>query len=397
MTSIKDRLYKRAARDRVPLTGAFELTPLCNFSCKMCYVRRTADEARNEGGIRPLEFWTEIIRQAGEAGTMFPLLTGGEALLYPHIQELYEMMCEMGMQVSINSNGSCITEEIIEWLKENPPTRINVTLYGGSNESYSRLCGDPRGFDKVRRGVRLLAENGIRFQFNCSLTPDNADELERMSAFAGEYGMGLRLATYMFPPVRRTGQTGDYDARFTPEEAAYYQVLNDWMQLPPERFAVLARNARHFTELTPEILAEAAAKPPRGMGCLSGRCSYWVDWQGNLSGCGMMDIPKISLADHSLEEAWKEVVDWTEQLRYSPVCANCVNRSVCFSCAAMVHNETGSFDGRPVYLCEKAKYAAKYYKEFMEKLPEDILSAVPETAAVRQEEQERFEMDDDGI
>ena len=288
-------------------------------------------------------------------------------------------------------------KDIIEWLKENPPTRINVTLYGGSNESYSRLCGDPRGFDKVRRGVRLLAENGIRFQFNCSLTPDNADELERMSAFAGEYGMGLRLATYMFPPVRRTGQTGDYDARFTPEEAAYYQVLNDWMQLPPERFAVLARNARHFTELTPEILAEAAAKPPRGMGCLSGRCSYWVDWQGNLSGCGMMDIPKISLADHSLEEAWKEVVDWTEQLRYSPVCANCVNRSVCFSCAAMVHNETGSFDGRPVYLCEKAKYAAKYYKEFMEKLPEDILSAVPETAAVRQEEQERFEMDDDGI
>lgn len=395
MASIKDRLYKQATKERVPLTGAFELSPLCNFSCRMCYVRRTAEEAGNQGGVRTLEFWLDVARQAKEAGTIFPLLTGGETFLYPHIRELYEAMCEMGMQVSINSNGSCITEEVIEWLKETPPTRVNITLYGGSNESYGRLCGDPHGFDKVRRGVELLAENGIRFQFNCSLTPDNAADLEKMSEFANKYGLGLRLATYMFPPVRRTGQSGDYEGRFTPKEAAYYQVLNDWNQLPPERFAVLARNAQHFTELTSEILAEAAAKPPREMGCLSGRCSYWVDWQGNLSGCGMMDIPKISLKDHTLTEAWKEVVDWTDELRYSPVCANCVNRSVCFSCAAMVHNETGSFDGRPVYLCEKAKYAAEYYKEFLGKLPEDVLAAVPEKNEAQQENRESCALEED--
>ena len=369
---IKDRIYKHAIEKRIPLTGAFELSPLCNFNCKMCYVRRNAEEAEREGGVRPLEFWLDAARQAKEAGAIFPLLTGGETFLYPHIRELYEEMCEMGMQVSINSNGSCITEEILQWLKKTPPTRINITLYGGSNESYGRLCGDPHGFDKVRRGVDLLAENEIRFQFNCSLTPDNAADLEKMLDFSNEYGLGLRPATYMFPPVRRTGESGDYEGRFTPKEAAYYQVLNDWKQLSPERFTTLACNAQHFTELTPDLLAEAAAKPPRAMGCLSGRCSYWVDWQGNLSGCGMMDIPKISLTEHTLKDAWKVIVDWTEQMRYSPICANCVNRSVCFSCAAMVHNETGSFEGRPVYLCEKAKYAAKYYKEFLNKLPKNM-------------------------
>lgn len=373
MPSIKDRLYKQAIKNRIPLTSAFELSPLCNFSCKMCYVRKSAEEVRREGGIKTLDFWLDIAQQAKEAGTLFPLLTGGEAFLYPHIRELYEAMTKMGMQVSINSNCSCITEETVNWLSKTPPIRINITLYGGSSESYEKLCGDPCGFDKVRRGVKLLADHGIRFQFNCSLTPDNAADMERMMDFAREYGQGLRLATYMFPPMRTTGQSGDYEGRLTPEEAAYYQVLNDWKQLPPERFAVLAKNAQHFTELTPELLEEAADKPPREMGCLSGRCSYWVDWQGNLSGCGMMDIPKISLRDHSLMEAWKEVVEWTEQLRYSPVCSNCVNRSVCFSCAAMVHNETGSFQGRPVYLCEKAKYAAKYYKEFLENPPEKNL------------------------
>ncbi|HIZ43698.1 MAG TPA: radical SAM protein [Firmicutes bacterium] len=385
MATIKDRLYQYARENRIPLTGAFELTPMCNFSCKMCYVRRTAQEVREEGGLKPLEFWLDLAEQAKEAGTMFPLLTGGETFLYPHIRELNEALSRMGMQVSINSNGSAITEEVISWLKETPPTRVNITLYGGSNESYERLCGDPEGFDKVRRGVQLLADNQIRFRFNCSLTPDNVADVDQMVAFAREYGRGIRTATYMFPPVRRTGKSGDYEARFTPEEAGYYQVLLDWKQLPPEKFAALARNARRFTELTPEILAEAAAKPPRQMGCLSGRCSYWVDWQGNLSGCGMMDIPRVSLSEYSLKDAWQKVTDWTENLRYSPVCGNCPNRSVCFSCAAMVYNETGSFDGRPVYLCEKTKYAAKYYKEFLDRLPEEIREAAGEQVTVQDE------------
>lgn len=373
MAKIKDKLYGISARRRIPLTGAFEVSPLCNFRCKMCYVRQSADEVRSSGGIQPLEFWLDIARQAKEAGTLFPLLTGGEPFLYPHIRELYTAMAGMGMQVSINTNASCITEETVQWLKQTPPARINVTLYGGSSESYGRLCGDPAGFDRLKRGVQLLAENGIRLRFNCSLTPDNAGDLEKMMAFARQYGCGLRTATYMFPPVRRTGVSGDYAERFPPEKAAYYQVLCDWYQLPPGQFRRLAENAQKYTELTPQRLAEAEQLPPGEMRCLSGRCSYWVDWQGNLSGCGMFDLPKISLKDHTLPEAWGEVTAWTNELRYSPACTNCVNRGVCYSCAAMVYNETGGFSDRPVYLCELRKFAAKYYKEFMERLPNDVL------------------------
>ncbi len=368
MAIIKDKLYAMSAEKRLPLTGAFELSPICNFSCKMCYVRKTASEVKECGGLKSLDFWLDVAEQAKRAGTLFPLLTGGETFIYPQIRELYEAMCKMGMQVSINSNASCITNETIKWLKLNPPERINITLYGGSNESYERLCGDSDGFDKVRRAVKLLSENGIRFKFNCSITPCNKNDLEKMISFAKEYGQGLKVATYMFPPVRRTGECGDYSERLTPKEAAYYQVLTDWYQLPPDRFQVLATNAQHYRELTPELLADAENKPARTMGCLAGRCSYWVDWQGNLSGCGMIDFPKFSLIEYSLEEAWKNIVEWTNDMRYSPVCANCVNRTVCHSCAAMVHNETGNFKSRPVYICELRKYSAEYYKEFAKKI-----------------------------
>ena len=30
-------LLRRAAKTGVPITGSFELTPLCNLNCKMCY------------------------------------------------------------------------------------------------------------------------------------------------------------------------------------------------------------------------------------------------------------------------------------------------------------------------------------------------------------------------
>ncbi len=351
----------------------------------MCYVRKTPEEVRTQGGIQPLDFWLDVAKQAKAAGTMFPLLTGGETFLYPHIQELYEALVRMGMEVSINSNGSCITEEIISWLRKSPPVRINITLYGGSNESYERLCGDPHGFDKVRKGVKMLMENNLRFKFNCSLTPYNCDDLEKMIDFAHSTGRNLRVSTYMVPPFRRTGETGDFEDRLSPRQSAYYQVLADFRQMEPENFIKLVSNMQHYQELTPEAIEGAKEAPARPMGCLAGRCSYWVDWQGNLSGCGMMDIPKISLKEQTLSAAWKEIVDWTEDFRYSPVCANCVNRGLCFSCAAMVHNETGGFEERPVYLCEKVKYASQYYQEFLRKLPKELQETNGEGVDVQEE------------
>ncbi len=373
MSSIRKMLFDRSARQRIPFTGAFELTPMCNFRCRMCYVRKSPREVEGQGGLLPLEFWLDVAEQARDAGMLSPLLTGGETFTYPHIRELYLAMCRMGLEVSINSNGSCITEETVSWLRESPPVRINITLYGASNETYGRLCGDPQGFDKVQRGVELLRENNIRFKFNCSLTPDNAGDLKAMIDFAKSYGMGLRTASYMFPPLRRIGKGTAFSDRLTPEQAAYYQVLTDWYQLTPEKFRNLAQGmVSRYRELTPEMIAEAERQEPRPMGCLSGRCSFWVNWQGDLNGCGMIDFPKFSLKELSFADAWKKVVDFTNEFRYCPACANCVNRPVCFVCTAMVYNETGGLTQRPEYLCEKIRHCVRFYGEFLEKLPGEM-------------------------
>lgn len=98
--------------------------------------------------IKTPDFWLELARQAKEQGMLYLLLTGGEPFLYPDFWMLYEELVKMGFVISINSNGSLIDEKIIEKLKKYPPARINITLYGASDETYERLCGIKKGIQE---------------------------------------------------------------------------------------------------------------------------------------------------------------------------------------------------------------------------------------------------------
>ena len=68
-------LLRRAAKTGVPITGSFELTPLCNLNCKMCYVRMNRTEQEKISRLQTAEEWTALAEKLRDAGTLF--------LLYP--------------------------------------------------------------------------------------------------------------------------------------------------------------------------------------------------------------------------------------------------------------------------------------------------------------------------
>lgn len=56
-------LNAKAYQMRIPLNGTFELSPVCNFSCKMCYVRKTQKEVnQSTRKILTLDDWRQIAR-----------------------------------------------------------------------------------------------------------------------------------------------------------------------------------------------------------------------------------------------------------------------------------------------------------------------------------------------
>ena len=81
---LTDYLYAKACKMRIPLNGTFELSPVCNLACKMCYVRKTQKEVMESSrGILKLDDWRKIAIEARKAGMLEILLTGGEPLLCP--------------------------------------------------------------------------------------------------------------------------------------------------------------------------------------------------------------------------------------------------------------------------------------------------------------------------
>ena len=223
MERISDYLYRKASMKKIPLSGTFELSPVCNFSCKMCYVRKTPGQIAREGKrVRNWEEWLELAKQCRQEGMLYLLLTGGEPFLYPNFKQLYLELHKMGFLISINSNGTMIDEETVEWLKKAAPTRINITLYGASSETYRTICGNADGFERTKKAILMLKEAGIAVIINVSMIPQNAADLEDIIRFGKENDVYTRISTYMFPPARRERE--ENDSRFTPMEAAQMYV-----------------------------------------------------------------------------------------------------------------------------------------------------------------------------
>lgn len=366
---LTDLMFNKASRRKIPLSGTFELTPMCNFSCRMCYVRKTASEVK--ASSRPMmtfEQWMKIARNAFDAGMLHLLLTGGEPTSWPDFWKLYENLVYMGLLVSINTNGSMLDDESVERLKALPPRRINITLYGSSNETYERLCGVKNVFEKVDRAIGRLKDAGIQIKLNCSLTPYNVGDLETMIAYAQKRELILDVASYMFPPIRRNAAMTGKNDRFTPKEAAFYRLKTFHLQNGDERYKEFLENILNGS-VPPPGLDENCLDPVDGqIRCRAGRACFWITWDGWMEPCGVMSSPKIDVTKQEFEEAWKRLTEVSGKIRLSGVCGKCPNLELCHSCAAMAQTETGSVSGIPVYLCESIQE--------MKKLAEKELSTI---------------------
>ncbi len=349
-------LFSKASQKKVPLSGTFELSPVCNFSCEMCYVRKSVDEVRNhERKILTKDQWLEIARQAKSEGMLYLLLTGGEPFLWEGFWDLYEELSHMGFLISINSNGSLIDEKVVQKLKDIPPTRINITLYGASDDTYENLCHTRGVFSKVDQAITKLQQADIAVKLNGSLTPANVNDLENCVDYAKKKGLIYETNTYMFPPVRREPDAIGCNERFTPKEAAYYNAKS-YRAIYGEEMYWKRMEAIVQGAIPPPGLDESCVDPIDGrIRCRAGKASFWITWDGWMTPCGMMPEPQIDITKGTFRNNWKLLTEVSGKLNVSGICVKCPNQKLCHSCAAMALTETGSTERIPIYLCEMVK------------------------------------------
>lgn len=351
--------HQKGRRLGLPIAGNFELTARCNFNCPMCYVHMTSDEIEKKGRELTASEWIELAEAAKNKGMLFVLLTGGEPFVRKDFFEIYRAMKEMGLMVSINSNGSMLEGEILEKLLADPPFRINISLYGGCNETYQRMCGLPM-YDKVLENIIVLKEQGVDVRINLSITPYNCEDIARIYEIAAQHEIPVKASSYMYPPIRLEKETEGYGNRLSPIDSARYSVEWDRLRFTEEEFKERARNMKNRIAVeTSECAAEMETDPKAGVTCRAGSTSFWMTWDGQMRPCGMMPGPTAYPLEVGFEDAWDTIREETKKIRQPAKCINCSKKGVCGVCAAVCVAETGAFDQVPEYMCERTENIIK--------------------------------------
>lgn len=348
---LTEYLHRRAVRSRNPLNGTFELTPVCNMNCRMCYVRMSHEEQQAIAPLKTAEEWLSLAAECRDAGMLYLLLTGGEVFLRPDFKTILSGLSKMGFIISINTNGTLITEELVEWLKSNAPCRFNITLYGASDETYARLCGNPHGYSQATRAIDLLRAAGFLVIINISLTPYNIADLDAMYAFCAERKLQSKIAAYMFPPARKESFVPGENQRFTPEEAAAAMARIELLQRGREAF--LQYNETRTFPVPMDEDCECTTEDGV-VRCRAGRCTFWVTWDGKIMPCGLFSVEEDTpdVFQTGFTAAWQQVLAKTDSIRLPARCEACPMRDLCRPCAAVCISESGRFDAVPEYRCQ---------------------------------------------
>lgn len=329
------QIVRVQARERgIPAFGTFELTPLCNFNCKMCYVHLTPERMHELGRLRTAEEWLDMARQAADAGMVGVTLTGGEVLTRPDFEEIYAGIAEMGLFVSILSNGSLIDEHIVGLFRRIPPAHMRFTLYGASNETYERLCGVSDGFDRVMRNLRMLKEAGVDFTLSITETKLNIDDYNQVHQIAEEFGTSLIVGSSLVPAVRGAVSSAldlEVDAPIIPE-----------------------------SETCPEV--QLRTFPSRAecgpfAACGSYRTSFWLDWDGRMNMCSFMSKNSVLPFEIGFSRAWDNLLVNLASLGNPSECKECSVGNNCHICPGLMEAETGSPECAASRLCQRLREA----------------------------------------
>jgi len=276
--------------------ASYEITNDCNYRCRHCLLDK------REGRSLGMEQRKKILDLVERAGCLWLQITGGEPLADRYFLETYRYAYTKGLLITISTNGSLLSRpRIMETLKEYPPYRIAVSVYGATKSSYEALTRTKGSFRSFVRGVEVARGIGMEMRLNLIMTKFNEKEVGMMKMFAEELGVEHFVYPHLSPTL--SGQS------FPLEIAAGTECgeMNE-------------RSAQEYKE------NEWQKR------CLAGRRFFYIDCLGRASICNIARGLKADLIKEG-EEGLKKFPLFAEALLAIPTeCTSCDLFSKCSVC-----------------------------------------------------------------
>jgi MoaA/NifB/PqqE/SkfB family radical SAM enzyme len=165
--------FSQRPGDGLPWWVNMAVTPFCNLNCRMCRSKQEGDlPAPTDlmlGFIEQLALWLPKGRRI--------IFTGGEPLTHPHILYFVERAANGGLTPAITTNGTLLTEELLDQLAEAGLKRIAISLDGFA-EVHDELRNCPGTFDKAMDALDLMKKHPeIETTITSIISAVNAAEL----------------------------------------------------------------------------------------------------------------------------------------------------------------------------------------------------------------------------
>ena len=336
---INSFLELKARKRVIPLTGSFELTPLCNLDCKMCYVHLDINQF-DQQKLLPVQAWESIIQEAYEAGMRRASITGGECLTYAGFDDIYLYLYKLGIVPTILTNGILVDQKRLSFFKQYPPRAIQITLYGSSDDSYEAVTGH-RVFNTVFKNMKNIRDAGIPLHITITPSLYMSGDIHQILEKAHSIGVPYFINSCLKPPRENTGRIAkDITTEQYIELYLYYNKLNNRTTVPVDFDSLPEQNHIGVNR--------------KGLRCGAGRSAFAVMHDGNMCPCFSLRSITSKPLEIGFIAAWDKINSFAANYHTPEECNTCVYYHSCLSCAAIHENapSVGHCDPR---ICERTK------------------------------------------
>lgn len=349
-TLYMDLLERKARASGVPLNGQYELTPLCNFDCGMCYTHLTREQMLGKP-LLDVAQWKHLTDQAFKAGLMRVNLTGGECLTYPGFEELYLYLHSLGIEIRVLTNGALLDNRWIRFFEAHPPIMIQISLYGGDEETYERVTGQ-RMFSVVSSNIRSLIDADL--PVTLAVTPSRfmglSGALGTVHA-AHDFGIPFGIVSHLSDPKAATGRSGQQ------------------LELTLDDYVEILRYRNRLDGIVNDETGPDQLPVPGGPHHTGGRCglncggglsSFNINWDGTMTICTDSHDVVTEPLKEGFDACWNKIHRIAAGWHRPPECMDCPYEDICQNCELLKAAIAGGAGKQPLALCERTRYLVQH-------------------------------------
>jgi MoaA/NifB/PqqE/SkfB family radical SAM enzyme len=176
---------------------ALEVTARCNLTCRHCFVQPNQSQPSTDE-------ITGILRQAKQLGCRKLILTGGEPLLRPDLEQIIASAAALGILCDLNSNVYALTRERACALRTAGLQEASVSLYG-ADALHDALTGQKGSFERVLQGIDLFREVGITVDVHGAIWNEMLPDLNDLIDTVQTHGVSSISFFSLIPTGTRNG------------------------------------------------------------------------------------------------------------------------------------------------------------------------------------------------